>query len=281
MTFPQFSYHSPATLATLHKYSIGTIVGHWTNLTPPIRGGVYSLISDEDTTDIDDLSDASTLCTRTTSLDIDPTKDEVRERLGYDPELDDGSQDEQTHLQVPGRRRKASARQSPILITPEAYIAKAMQGEIADSLRDYPSLDDATQRSISSAYQDLHQQVKDHGYYSCRYSEYAKEITRYLIIFSLFATALYCQWYFTSAAFLGLFWVSETSHRPTPPLVLIVLQHQIMFTAHDAGHRGITHNFVADNLIGLFIADFCCGLSLGWWKSSHNVHHLITNHPVC
>jgi delta8-fatty-acid desaturase len=56
-------------------------------------------------------------------------------------------------------------------------------------------------------------------------------------------------------------------------------QHQIMFTAHDAGHRGITHNFVADTLIGMFVADFCCGLSIGWWKSSHNVHHLITNHP--
>ena len=53
-----------------------------------------------------------------------------------------------------------------------------------------------------------------------------------------------------------------------------------MFTAHDAGHRGITHNFIADTLIGMFIADFCCGLSIGWWKSSHNVHHLVTNHPV-
>jgi fatty acid desaturase len=31
----------------------------------------------------------------------------------------------------------------------------------------------------------------------------------------------------------------------------------------------------------MFIADFCCGLSIGWWKSSHNVHHLITNQPVC
>jgi len=58
------------------------------------------------------------------------------------------------------------------------------------------------------------------------------------------------------------------------------MQHQIMFTAHDAGHRGITHNFIADTLIGIFIADFCCGLSIGWWKSSHNVHHLVTNHPV-
>jgi delta8-fatty-acid desaturase len=52
-----------------------------------------------------------------------------------------------------------------------------------------------------------------------------------------------------------------------------------MFTAHDAGHRGITGNFVTDTLIGAFIADFCCGLSIGWWKSSHNVHHLITNMP--
>ncbi len=53
-----------------------------------------------------------------------------------------------------------------------------------------------------------------------------------------------------------------------------------MFTAHDAGHRGITHNFFVDSLIAMFVADFCCGLSIGWWKSSHNVHHLITNHPV-
>lgn len=52
-----------------------------------------------------------------------------------------------------------------------------------------------------------------------------------------------------------------------------------MFTAHDAGHRGITGNFITDTLIGAFIADFCCGLSIGWWKSSHNVHHLITNMP--
>jgi delta8-fatty-acid desaturase len=52
-----------------------------------------------------------------------------------------------------------------------------------------------------------------------------------------------------------------------------------MFTAHDAGHRGITGNFVTDTLIGIFIGDFCSGLSLGWWKSSHNVHHLIPNMP--
>lgn len=53
-----------------------------------------------------------------------------------------------------------------------------------------------------------------------------------------------------------------------------------MFTAHDAGHRAITQNFVFDTLLGLFVGDFCCGLSIGWWKSSHNVHHIVTNQPV-
>ena len=53
-----------------------------------------------------------------------------------------------------------------------------------------------------------------------------------------------------------------------------------MFTAHDAAHCGVTANFTIDTLIAAFVADFCCGLSIGWWKSSHNVHHLITNDPT-
>lgn len=52
-----------------------------------------------------------------------------------------------------------------------------------------------------------------------------------------------------------------------------------MFVAHDAGHRGITGNFIVDTVIGAFVGDFCNGLSIGWWKSSHNVHHLVTNMP--
>jgi sphingolipid 8-(E)-desaturase len=53
-----------------------------------------------------------------------------------------------------------------------------------------------------------------------------------------------------------------------------------MSTAYDAGHRSITHIFAADTLIGMFIVNFCCGPSIGWWKSSHNLHYLITNDPT-
>ena len=46
-----------------------------------------------------------------------------------------------------------------------------------------------------------------------------------------------------------------------------------------AGHNGISHKLFTDNAIGVFIADFMGGLSIGWWKKSHNVHHIVTNSP--
>ncbi|KAK4994557.1 hypothetical protein LTR66_005446 [Elasticomyces elasticus] len=144
----------------------------------------------------------------------------------------------------------------------KTYTERTMQKELLSDLRDYPSLSAETQQEITRKYQQLHQTAKDEGFYDCPYVEYGKELARYSALFTLSIIALRAEWYITSAVFLGLFW------------------HQIMFTAHDAGHMAITHNFVADSLMGMFIADFCCGLSMGWWKSSHNVHHLVTNHPV-
>ncbi|KAF2031691.1 fatty acid desaturas-like protein [Setomelanomma holmii] len=134
--------------------------------------------------------------------------------------------------------------------------------EVEQGLKENPLAQDVeTQQAILLDYRALHEQIKQEGLYQCRYSCYARESVRYGLLFAAFIGLLYIKWYLTSAIFLGLFW------------------QQIMFTAHDAGHRGISGNFVIDTLIGAFIADFCCGLSIGWWKSSHNVHHLVTNMP--
>ena len=164
-----------------------------------------------------------------------------------------------------GLRRRAnttSASGRDALLSPESYTAGRVQHEVDTDIAKYPSLDESTQRNIALKFEALHERVRSEGYYDCRFREYGKEMIRYAALFALFAFTLQRGWYFVSACFLGLFW------------------HQIMFTAHDAGHRGITHDFNTDTLIGIFIADVCCGLSLGWWKSSHNVHHLVTNHPV-
>ncbi len=269
-------YHSAKTLRTMNCYRIGRIEGPWINFTPPIRGGKFNLTnieSEESESDYADSgfeddgswSSASSVPDENPSLDYAPAKEASSEVSVLNAESD--------HQSSVTRRKSGNcekvARVNSLLKeevfhrSPEAYTVRVEQQEVDADLAKYPSLDAATQRNITRKYQELHQKIKDGGYYDCRYIEYGKECIRYSGYFVLFLIALRAGWYITSAALLGLFW------------------HQIMFTAHDAGHMGITHNFKVDTIIGMFIADFCCGLSIGWWKSSHNVHHLVTNHPVC
>jgi fatty acid desaturase len=58
---------------------------------------------------------------------------------------------------------------------------------------------------------------------------------------------------------LGLFW------------------QQLAFIGHDAGHNGITHTQFWDMFIGLFVGNIFGGVSIAWWKRSHNVHHVVCN----
>ncbi|XWW94357.1 hypothetical protein V2A60_002300 [Cordyceps javanica] len=146
-------------------------------------------------------------------------------------------------------------------MSPAQYTEWAIQKHRETDMDEFPSLSQDVQLAINEKYMNLHAQIEAQGLYECPYLEYGKEMVRYVALFAVSMYALYRNWYLVSAFFLGLFW------------------HQIMFTAHDAGHRAITQIFEVDTLIGMFIADFCCGLSIGWWKSSHNVHHLITNQP--
>ena len=128
-------------------------------------------------------------------------------------------------------------------------------------LDQYPPLTPPVQHHITTKYRELDRRLWKEGYYECHYSRYLPELARYTTLGLLSYITLRCGWYCTSAVFLGLTW------------------HQLVFTAHDAGHMGITHGLVIDTLIGILIADFIGGLSLGWWKKNHNVHHFVTNHP--
>lgn len=212
-------------------------------MTPPIRGGIFFTIDDDVSTSSSDDESPRSDTSVTSVEDIMETREAVKA----------------------GARRRTVSRKAEMQdqhLTPEEYTNRLVQKELDDDHRNYPSLDPETQRRIATKYKELHQRIKDAGLYDCPYIEYGKELIRYSILFGLFVITLREGWYIPSAVFLGLFW------------------HQIMFTAHDGGHLAITHNFVIDTLIAMFIADFCCGLSIGWWKSSHNVHHLVPNHPV-
>ena len=289
----------------MNKYRIGRIDGEWVNFTPPIRGGIYREDTEEVESSLDDSDDTSagwsssleSWNSSTTSLNsiynaevgkplsIHSHTTKGPQRFSSSIEaLDQGAEyrSNSSIAQMVECNHLAEVSSHFVPTSPQGYTLSAEQEEIDNDIRDNPPLDADTQHMITIKYQQLHQRVKDEGFYDCHYFEYGKEVLRYTVLFTLFISCLRAEWYLTSAAFLGLFWVGPlNTYNIDNHIVLTYPQHQIMFTAHDAGHRGITHNFVVDTLIGIFIADFCCGLSIGWWKSSHNVHHLITNHPVC
>ncbi|KAL1629215.1 hypothetical protein SLS56_005438 [Neofusicoccum ribis] len=266
-------YHFEKTLQIMKAYRIGRVQLPWTNLEPPIRAGPSAhrktpelAVDDEDSASSADVDDADSvfsakpdpLSSSNSSVgisdsELDPVKDAYRDEAGV------------RRRNVTNAPTSAGAKTTEPFPTENlsraTYTAAMEQKEIADGIRNYPSLDAETQQAIRSEYEALHKLIQEQGLYNCPYGEYGKEMIRYSVLFAAFFYFLRIEWYLTSAVFLGLFW------------------QQIMFTAHDAGHRGITGNFVIDTVIGAFIADFCCGLSIGWWKSSHNVHHLITNMP--
>eukprot|EP00923_Selenidium_pygospionis_P019892 GHVN01034603.1.p1 GENE.GHVN01034603.1~~GHVN01034603.1.p1 ORF type:complete len:496 (-),score=42.07 GHVN01034603.1:3975-5462(-) len=52
---------------------------------------------------------------------------------------------------------------------------------------------------------------------------------------------------------------------------------QVAFLGHDTGHCAFTGIRWIDLAFGLLCGNFLSGLSIGWWKDSHNTHHILTN----
>jgi len=52
---------------------------------------------------------------------------------------------------------------------------------------------------------------------------------------------------------------------------------QMAFIGHDAGHMSATGSRELDYDYGLIVGNFLTGISVGWWKATHNVHHAVPN----
>jgi len=212
-----FSYHAATTLKLMDAYRIGYILEPWINLTPPIRGGVYTKTTnntEEDASssvDTDQASDSDCFSVTSNAISLDSPASSIGScevlKIESIPEPD-------VEVEVEGlrRRREKEIKETVVVsrLSPDAYIAHTVRGEIEDGIRENPSLDQETQRGINLKYQKLHQRVHDEGFYQCRYIEYAKELTRYTLIFTAFILALRTGWYIASACLLGLFWVSHS-----------------------------------------------------------------------
>merc|ERR1711871_751538 len=75
---------------------------------------------------------------------------------------------------------------------------------------------------------------------------------------------------------LGVLGDGSTSHRLAGAAIMGLFWQQLAGLGHDLGHSGVTHDFHTDHAIGSFLSAFM-GLSVGWWKSDHNTHHVVCN----
>lgn len=241
--------HSAETQAFMQKYMIGRIEGRWENFLPPIQGGHFRTYdgfeNKEERSDLEGEQDSSASSSiASTSPLFEPVEGLRKRRTGS------VSSTSSISLSDVGDANSKPTSMDDITTA-----------QIEEDLKKFPGLDHLSQDQIVAKYRDLDQELRAAGLYDCPYSAYAVECTRYTVIFALFLACLHIGQYALSGLFLGLFW------------------HQLVFTAHDAGHMGITHDFHTDTCIGIFIADFLGGLSIGWWKRNHNVHHIVTNSP--
>jgi delta8-fatty-acid desaturase len=246
-------------------YRIGRIEGRWKNFIPPIQGGKFRDWKEEDRTD-----------TRTCN-EVEERDSSSQGSSGKPSPIFDAAEYSTSSLRRRNNLGTSSDTSSVSSVNIEddepkmSHLDMTTRKEIDLDLAKYPPLEPDVQDEIVHKYRKLHERIKAEGLFQCRYSSYLIELARYTL---LFGTCIYflrrgaeaSGWkatglYFLSSVFLGLFW------------------HQLVFSAHDAGHMGITHNFHIDTAIGILISDFMGGLSLGWWKQNHNVHHIVTNSP--
>ncbi|KAJ5157740.1 uncharacterized protein N7482_008840 [Penicillium canariense] len=250
--------HSQEARQRMSKFQIGRIEGRWTNFLPPIQGGTFRPYSEAQAKEDEQALSDSEGPSEEASAPPSPLFEADEDAFGL-----------RRRLSISTISSAVSAIPQPTTETTEStepkprtcVIDARTQEEIQLDLSKYPPLDAAHQENIIQKYRKLNERIRAAGLYNCNYSAYAIEICRYSLFFGLFIFFLKTHWFCLSGFFLGCFW------------------HQLVFTAHDAGHMGITHDFQTDTVIGMIIADYLGGLSLGWWKRSHNVHHIVTNAP--
>ncbi|KIW68889.1 hypothetical protein PV04_04803 [Phialophora macrospora] len=242
--------HSPGAQAHMQKFSIGRVEGRWNNFLPPIQGGQFRPYAEgkdpeeKDELELDVQTDGGLSSSSSSNSSAPPSPI-------FDP------------VDARGRVVSSSSSASSLLEEDSQNdpIQRRLSAEKISDVLKYPSLDQISQDEIVAKYRELDVRMRAAGLYNCPYGAYGIECCRYVFLFACFLIALRYSYYALSGAFLGVFW------------------HQLVFTAHDSGHMGITHNFHIDTCIGIFIADFLGGLSIGWWKRNHNVHHIVTNSP--
>lgn len=251
------SLHSEEARQIMRRYRIARIDGLWKNFTPPIQGGAFRAATEIGEATADNDGDDNSV---NSSKSPDSSTQSSR---APSPVFDVGGRAARRRTAVAASCPPSAASQSTANTRTDgmSYLDAITREQISLDLDRYPAPEPEIQARIMAKYRALHQRVWDEGLYQCRRTPYVLDCCRYMGLFLSMLVCLRHGQYALGGVLLGLLW------------------HQLVFAAHDAGHMGITHRYHMDSVIGIILADFIGGLSMGWWKRNHNVHHIVTNAP--
>lgn len=109
----------------------------------------------------------------------------------------------------------------------------------------------------------VRQELVRRGLFETRWQFYLKLFAWYTAIFgaSIYLTVMCVSFehHVCGALLMGLFW------------------QQLAGLGHDLGHSSVSHNFRRDYFFGASVGNALMGISTGWWKRSHNTHHVVCN----
>ncbi len=235
------SFHSSDTIKTMLRYRIGVLEDWWESIIPPIqRASADKRI-----------------------LELRGTQDED-DGISKDAEIFPARSifDSKLRQRTPDSDCSSSAQKRGRASLPQLQVLDENGAVVVDKSDEIHSQQQRlSQDEVVTSFRDLIIRMENDGLYNCNYSAYLSDIFRISSIFLVLLFFLHRGWVYTSATLMGTFW------------------HQLVFIAHDAGHLGITHNYQIDSVIGMTVGNYLGGLSMCWWKSSHNIHHLVTNSP--
>ncbi|RKP31791.1 fatty acid/sphingolipid desaturase [Metschnikowia bicuspidata] len=235
------AYHSDEVISIFTKWRVGNIDYPWENMLPPIQGGVYGPPGD--------------LLKKSTEAGGGSV-------CGADARVSPVVPQSVKYVDRADKERLFPVCSKEVVVDPLQAMQNYENGLAQQALLELPSLDYRTQNHIRDRYHALHAKIIYANLYKCNYRNYVRELVKIgsLLLYSF--SFLRLQRYWLSALSMGMAW------------------QQMTFIAHDAGHVSLSHNYQLDNVFGILIANWFGGLSLGWWKRNHNVHHLVTNDPL-
>ncbi|KAH7323654.1 fatty acid desaturase-domain-containing protein [Rhexocercosporidium sp. MPI-PUGE-AT-0058] len=245
------AFHPADVRKQMLRYQIGVLAKRWENVLPPLQRGPNQPVEETIEIEIDDGSETESLSSSTNLSEI------------FDNDhLRPGLTQRRTRTGSVSSRSSVSDMESSAPEKIDVQVDNKLPELTSESTESTAPMDQEKLDEIADSFRTLIAKLEDRGLYNCNYWAYLSDIVRLTIIFSTMLYFLHKGWYVTSSIFMGGFW------------------HQMVFIAHDAGHKGITHNYHIDTLIGMTIGNHLGGLSMGWWKRSHNIHHIVTNDPA-